>query len=133
MKKVNLDNLRPKSMEYYIKLEGRDFNFELRNILHYIKYHDLTFLKCFLEYSLKSLDEYSENEFDKICKLAAVLSYKMRVDGLKEYIQPWMLDKRLYLKVPYFSYHDKSWVLLQAPQEFYDHNVFYVPSALEVM
>ena len=131
--KINLDNLRPKKIEYYINLEGRDFNFELRNILHYIKYHDLKFLKCFIEYNLKSLDQYSENEFDKICKLATVLSYKMRVDGLEEYIQPWMLDKRLYLKVPYFSYHDKLWVMFQAPQEFYDHNVFYVASSLEVL
>ena len=118
-------------IEEYINLNKYDKQLILHNILHDIKYNkDIDALRA--KYDLSSeINQYIPDNLQDVCILATYIeqAFVNRLENPPD----WVYDERLYLPVPYFGLFKTPEVFFFAPQACYRHNVFFRPSAFEVL
>jgi hypothetical protein len=114
-------------VEMYVNSTGCESRVVLSSILHRIKYGGNRSVQDLFDFELP--EAIKADDLLKYCILATCIQHacvKYRYS-----IPEWVLDKRLFMKEPYFGV-DKEY-FFDAPQACYDHNVFIDKCSMEAI
>lgn len=107
-------------------------HFEIREMLHRVKYHTEEHVEWFKGIDLNILlKNITEEQFKNLCILATFTQVAFENRG--ERSPRWAVDKRLYLQKAFVHEHSHYLDIFEAYQAEFNHNVFYPKTAYEVI
>ena len=115
-------------------LDDPKLNNLLRDVLHFIKYDEKEEIFYWLDdckYGLNNIDGLTDSEFLKLCKIATFTDVANEKRG-KE-LTGWSTDPRLYYKKGYRSEDVHPIDIFNAYQSEFNHNIFYMNVAFDVL
>jgi hypothetical protein len=118
-----------------IRSRGSRQNIIYSNIKHAVKYGDYNQIKYLYDVTVEDILGLKGKEFREAVVLATVIHVVFCRKGIYagEEIPKWILDKRIYLDVPYKSRYWEPIDFLMAYAEEYQHNVYLPKSSYDVM
>ena len=115
----------------FLYYEREKFYAETREVLHKVKSGDEEFICWLEEVEVEDKEEYSEEEFLKLCIMATFVE----VAFYKVMKKPpdWVRDERLWMEPAYVDDSCGPLDIFEAHQPEYNHNVFFSRSMFEVV
>lgn len=121
-------------MKSIFELDEKEFNMEIREYLHLIKYEkefEMWFENEVIE-CLENLDKLNEEEFERLCILATYIQGAFQKYKVKP-IPKWSYDKRLVMEKAHLARRISPEDIFMASQSELSHNVFLGTTAFDVL